>query len=220
MPVMLGRTVPTAEQSAMLEAIESLRVMLLHAARKDNLRIFVVTSPEGGEGKTSLACQLAASLARSGHKTLLIDSDLRDPAVHEHFEVSRGPGLSEVLRGEAVADTVIHPTMLEGLAILPAGLADRTSIQALTGDSLPRLLTLLKEHFEFILIDSSPVLPVADTMQLAQHADAVLLAALRGVSRLPALYAAQQRLATLGIRILGAVLAGDNASSYGYTKKS
>ncbi len=210
----------SANQPAMTEAVDSLRVMLLHAAKTENLRSFVVTSPEVGEGKTTLACGLASSLAHCGYKTLLMDCDLREPTAHDRFDLPRGPGLSEVLRGEAVLDTVIHPTAVEGLALLPAGQADRHAIQALTRDDLSQMLKTLREHFDFIIIDSSPVLPVADTIQLAQHADAVLLAALRGVSRLPAIYAAQQRLGMLGIRIVGAVLAGDRASSYGYQKRS
>jgi polysaccharide biosynthesis transport protein len=209
---------PGPDQLPMLEAVDALRTVLLYAARNQQFRTIMVTSPQVGEGKTSLACQLASSLARSGRRTLLLDLDLRNPSAHTHFDVPQGPGVSEALRGEAVLDKVLYPTGLEGLSVLPAGHADRLAIQALGREELAELLTTLQKDFDFIVIDTSPVLPVADTIQIGQHVDAVLLTVLRGVSRLPALYAAQQRLSALGIRILGAVLTGDTTEGYGIVR--
>jgi len=203
------------EQLAVLEAVDAVRTVLLHAARAEKFHTLMVTSPGMGEGKTSLACQLAASLARSGRKTLLMDCDLRNPVAHLPFRVPLAPGVCEVLRGEALLEAVVHPTDQENLALLPAGQLDRVALQALNQDELQTVFTLLKDSFEFVVIDSSPVLPVADALLIGQHADAVLLSVLRNVSRLPAIYAAQQKLASLGVRILGAVLAGDTANSYG-----
>ena len=87
-------------QSHLTESVDSARTMLLHAARVEKLQIVMITSALAGEGKTSLASHLAASLARTGRRTLLVDSDLRNPTLHRLFERSRAPGLSELLRGE------------------------------------------------------------------------------------------------------------------------
>jgi capsular exopolysaccharide synthesis family protein len=195
-----------ALQAQLQEAVDGVRTMLLHAARSEELRVIMVTSACGGEGKTSVATQLAASLARAWRKTLLIDGDLRSPAAHKLMEVPCEPGLSEVLRGEVTADDAIRPTPVSRLSILPAGHWDNPAIQALAQDNVATLFEQLKSQYDFIIVDSSPVLPVADTLLLGQHMDGVLFSILRDVSRAPEVYAAQQRLAPLGIRTLGAVV--------------
>lgn len=197
-----------ALQAQLQEAVDGVRTMLLHASRSEELRVIMVTSACGGEGKTSVATQLAASLARAWRKTLLIDGDLRSPAAHKLMDVPCEPGLSEVLRGEVTADDAIRPTPVSRLSILPAGHWDNPAIQALAQDSVATLFEQLKSQYDFIIVDSSPVLPVADTLLLGQHMDGVLFSILRDVSRAPEVYAAQQRLAPLGIRTLGAVVIG------------
>ena len=183
--------------------------MLLHAARTEKLHTVMVTSALGGEGKTSLASQLAASLARAWRKTLLIDGDLRNPAAHKLFDVPQEPGFCEVLRGEAAVNDSVRPTSLSRLWIMPAGQWDAHAVQALAQENVHDLFEQLKQQYDFIVVDSSPVLPVADALLLGQHVDGVLLSVLRDVSRTPAVYAAQQRLNNLSIRTLGAVVIGD-----------
>jgi polysaccharide biosynthesis transport protein len=197
-----------AQQAQLQEAIDGVRTMLLHAARSEELRVIMVTSACGGEGKTSVASQLAASLARAWRKTLLIDGDLRSPAAHKLFDLPRDPGFCEVLRGEVAVEDAIQPAPVSRLSVLPAGHWDSQAGQALAQDDVAALFEKLKSQYDFIVVDSSPVLPVADAMLLGQHADGVLFSILRDVSRAPEVYAAQQRLAPLGIRTLGAVVIG------------
>lgn len=207
----------TAEWHTMLaESVDSARTMLLHAARDGSLRIAMVTSAVGGEGKTSLTTHLAASLARAGRKTLLVDCDLRNPAAHRLFELPQAPGFSELLRGEAQVADVIRPTPAENLWLVPAGRCDAEALAILAQDGAQKLFDELRPQFDFILVDSSPVLPVADSLLLAQHVDGVLFSLLREVSRLPKVYAAYQRLAMLGVPMLGAVVNGTQADRYGY----
>ena len=176
----------------------------------------MVASAVSGEGKTSLASHLAASLARGGRRTLLVDGDLRNPAVHQLFGLSAGPGFAELLRGEVEPVQVVQNTPLENLSVLAAGAADRRALQALAQDGVVRtVFDELKEQYDFLIVDVSPVLPVADALLIGEHADAVLLSVLRNVSRLPAVHAAQQRLAALGIRVLGAVVIGEGLEAYG-----
>jgi len=203
------------EQGVMMESVDAIRTVLLHEARNEIFRVLLVTSAGTGEGKTSLACHLAASLARGGRKTLLIDGDLRNPAVHKQFDLPQEPGFGDVLRGGASWTEVIRETGLDHLSVIPAGQGDRLAIKALAQGDLGGLFEPLREEFDFIILDSCPVLAVADAMMLSQQADAVLFSVLRNVSRLPAVYAAQQRLTALGIRILGTVVTGDKLNTYG-----
>jgi succinoglycan biosynthesis transport protein ExoP len=193
------------------EAVDAVRTLLLHASRTEALRVVMVTSADSGEGKTTLASPLAASLSRSWRQTLLIDGDLRHPASHALFQLPPEPGLSEVLRNEVQVADAIRATPLSRLWVLPAGAWDDHAIQALAQDDVRTLIEELKQQYDFIVIDSPPVLPVADSLLLGQHVDGVLFSILRDVSRAPAVYAAQQKLQPLGIRILGAVMVGDNA---------
>jgi capsular exopolysaccharide synthesis family protein len=197
------------------ESVDAVRTLLLHAAHSEGLRVVMVTSAVGGEGKTSLSCHLAASLARSGRKTLLVDGDMRNPSCHRMFEVELESGLSELLRGEIEVTEAIHTTPAPTLSVLPAGQCDAVALQSMAQGNLKPIFAQLREQFDFIIVDSCPVLPVADSLLLGQQADAVLLSLLRDVSRMPKVYAAYQRLAMLGIRMLGAVVSGTQEAAYG-----
>jgi capsular exopolysaccharide synthesis family protein len=205
-------------QALLAEAVDAIRTQLLHAAQRDSLRVVMVSSALGGEGKTSLASHLAASLARAGRKTLLIDGDLRNPGLNRQFHVPLEPGFGEVLRGEVKAEEAIQPIAGTRLALLPAGRWTSEAIQALAQNGIRPIFDMLKGQFDFLLLDSSPVLPVADALLLGQHVDAVILSVLRDVSRLPSVHAARQRLTTLGIRVLGTVVIGadDEVGKLGY----
>ena len=221
MPIEARRPLPgpngsyLPEQAPFLEAVDSLRTLLLRAANMDGVHVVMVTSAGGGEGKTSLAAHLAASLARGWRNTLLIDADLRNPSASALFDQYEAPGLSEMLRGETTADDVIKPTTLPRLSLLPAGRCDTYTLQALAQEEVGNMVRHLKQEYDFIIIDVSPVLPVPDAIMIGQLVDAVILSVLRNVSRLPAVYAAQQRLAALDIPIFGAVVIGESANVYG-----
>jgi capsular exopolysaccharide synthesis family protein len=190
------------------ESIDATRTMLLHASRMGSVQVLLVTSAMPGEGKTSLASHLAASLARSGLKTLLIDGDLRNPTAHLLFELPNGPGFCALLRGEARPAEVTVPTAVPGLWFLSAGNWCGLSAQGLAQNRNRVVLGQLRRDYDFIVIDSSPVLPVTDALLLGQSVDAAVLSILRDVSRLPNVYTASQRLSAVGVQILGAVVNG------------
>jgi len=206
------------EHTMLAEAVDGVRTQLLHAARREARRVVMVTSAIAGEGKTSLASHLAASLARSAYKTLLIDGDMRNPAAHRQLGVPVQPGLAEVLRGELPLPQALRDTAVAGLSILTAGRSDRQAIQTLARDGFQKILERVKGEYDFIILDACPVLPVADALLLGQHADAVVMAVLRNVSRLPAVYEAQRRLASLNIPMLGAVVLGESTDTYGVSR--
>jgi capsular exopolysaccharide synthesis family protein len=207
---LFGRRVApdAAARSLLTESVDAARALLLHMARQESLRVVMVTSAVGGEGKTSLVSHLAASMARAGLKTLLIDGDLRNPTAHLLFDVPGEAGFSEALRGEIDAASATHPSALPGLSVLPAGKWDDRAAQALSLGRAGTILDRLRQEYDFILLDSSPVLPVADALLLGQHADGILVSVLCQVSRMVSLFAALQRVQALGLRTLGVVVNG------------
>lgn len=199
----------------LMESIDSARAMLMHVARNEGLRIVMIASAVKGEGKTSLACHLAISLARSNRRTLLIDCDLRCPSAHQMFEMEMsGPGVCDLLRGEAGIDEAVQLTPAPGLSLIHAGQCDARAIEALSQGTLQGIFDDLRDQYDQIIVDTAPILPVADTLQISQHVDAVLFSILREESRLPKVYAAYERLTKLGIRVIGAIVAGVRVDQY------
>jgi capsular exopolysaccharide synthesis family protein len=195
-------------QSVLTESVDAIRTMILHASRAEKLQVLMVTSAMPGEGKTSLASHLAASLARAGRKTLLVDCDLRNPSLHRLFDMEAAPGFGELIQGECGMDEAIEETPSPNLWLLPAGECDSPALDALSQTGPQAVFEKLREHFDFIVVDSSPVLPVTDSLLIGQYADGLIFSILNNVSRLPRVYAAYQRLAMLDIRMLGAVVNG------------
>ena len=115
----------------LLESVDATRTMLVHAARSGNYRVVMITSALPGEGKTSLSSHLATSLARSGLKTLLIDADLRSPSIHQLFELTQEPGISELLRGESSLEDVLASTSVAELSVITAGKSDFRTLRIL-----------------------------------------------------------------------------------------
>jgi capsular exopolysaccharide synthesis family protein len=204
----------------LLESVDTARTMLLRAAQSNSLRVVMITSATGGEGKTWLSVQLASSLAYAGRKTLLVDCDLRKPTAHRAFGLEPGPGLGAVLQGAAKVEEALRQTDLEGLWVLPAGPEDFGAIRALAQDGIKPVLDQVRQQFDLIVLDSCPVLPVADSLLIAQHADAVVFSLLAEVSTLPATCTAWKRLEALGVPLLGAVFSGVRGSGYGYGYRS
>ena len=201
-------------QNHLMESVDATRIMLTHTARAESLRVVLVTSAVGGEGKTSLSSHLATSLARSGQKTLLIDGDFRRPMVHRLFDQPPSPGFCELVRGELLTDEAVRPTSINNLWVIPAGEYDENALSVLAQPRSRNLFDQLREQFDFVIVDSAPVLPVADTLLLGQHVDAALFSILRDVSQVPKVQAAYGRMAALGVPILGAVMSGTNVDSH------
>lgn len=202
--------------SVLTESIDSARTMLLRDAKLESMNVVMIASAMGGEGKTTLSCHLSTSIARAGRNIVLVDCDMRRPSVHKVFDLPLSPGLCEVLRGEAKLEECIHSVSPEGLSVIPAGRINQQVLQSLARDGMGPVLDQLRTWFDFVLVDSSPVLPVTDSLLIAQHVDAVIFSIRRDVSRLAKVSAACQRLNMLGIPMLGAVVIGLDDGSYGF----
>ena len=177
----------------------------------------MVTRAVDGEGKTTLASNLAMSLARAGRKTLLIDCDLRRPAAHQLFEQPLQPGFSEVMLNEVELPDAVRPTPTDpNLFLLTAGLWDRNVVQELAKTGITSIFEL-RDEFDFILVDSHPVLAATDSLLIAQHVDAVIVSLMRDVSQMHNVHRACQQLTNLGIRVFGAVVSGMPVKTFGKT---
>jgi capsular exopolysaccharide synthesis family protein len=178
--------------------------------------VVLVSSAVGGEGKTTLATHLSLSLARSGHRTLLVDFDLRHPAIDRVLDVPLEPGVAEVLRKEIDYPEAVQETSLKNLYVLPAGRADRRLLASLANGVVRTLFQRLRADYQFILVDTSPILPVPDARFLCRHVDGVVFSVLRDVSNVPNILAACEVLAGFGVRPIGAVVTASAGESYYY----
>jgi capsular exopolysaccharide synthesis family protein len=197
------------------ESIDGVAARLLHKASTEQSRVILISSAMAGEGKTTLATQLAMSLARHLRRTVLVDFDLRRPALDGVFGLPLDPGVCEALRNKEDVTGMVRPTTTEHLSVLPAGHWDRQAMAALANGAAGPLFKQLREKYDFVIVDSSPILPVADTRFVSQHADAVILSVFRDVSEAPKIQAACEILEAFGAHNLETVVTGGRGFSYG-----
>jgi len=173
----------TDKDSLAAEKFRFLGVRLRQLQQTRPLKRVLITSTIPQEGKSMVAANLACTLARRTHqKTLLVDGDLRRPSVARLFGLGKTPGLSEWLQGERSPMTSIYHLEDAGLWVLPAGNSPRNPLEAMQSGRLSGLMEQLTSWFDWVIIDSPPVLPLADTSVWMRMADGVLLVARHGTS--------------------------------------
>ncbi|HUR52963.1 MAG TPA: CpsD/CapB family tyrosine-protein kinase, partial [Gemmataceae bacterium] len=165
-----------------------------------------VTSAVSGEGKTTLSGHLAISLARAGFRVLLVDADMHAPTAHDLFDVPAAPGLSELLRGEVEVDGATSLTHIPGLSVLPVGRWTLATHRALVGDRWRCVKYALLSKYDYVVIDTSPLLLVSDTLLLAREADGVVISVLIGVSQTARVAETVGRLQRVGAGLAGVVV--------------
>ena len=172
-------------------------------------RSVLITSAIGGEGKTTLAAQLAARCGNAGMSTLLIDSDFRRAALCPLLDVpADGPGLSDVLKDEASLDEVAIPVQGGTFYLLPAGTPVQDTGRLLQSPKFGQLMNQLRQLYDLIIIDSPPVLPVPDALILGRWTDGAVIAVRYDISRFPQVERARRQLDNAGITVLGTVING------------
>ncbi len=209
----------TDPQTPECEQYRTLRTQLFHAAEKKPLQTVTITSTLAGEGKTSTVINLALAIAQSKEKrVLVIDGDLRRPNVAAYLGIRAKTGLGEVLNGEAEPlDTIFT---LEGyeLYILPVSREVANPTELLSSERWAAMITELRRYFDFILVDSPPVMPFADVRLLANHTDAVMLVVRAGMASYDTVEKAIEALPSG--KMLGVVLNGvehiEEAGYYDY----
>ena len=148
--------------------------MLLGKAERN--KSILITSAAPGEGKTTMASELAASFALNEQKTILVDLDLRKPRVHTLFPgVNESLGISEVLSGQADLAVVVQRTNVQGLHVICAGTKPPNPSELLQEDEIADIISKLCEYYDRVIVDTPPVLPVSDTRLIAQHVQTVIL---------------------------------------------
>lgn len=203
----VSRSRKRPNDSHVSECVDGIRAVVSQTGR-ESPRVILVTSAVEHEGKTTFAAQLAASLARSGKRTLLLDGDLRHPNVHLALGLDLRAGLPEVLRGEVSADEAVQPTAIDGLFAVTGGTCDYAAITALSRPESAAVVKHYREGFDHVVIDAGPVLAFADVLLLGQLSDIAIVATMRDVSRMPQVTSAVDRLRSVGVRVLGAVVNG------------
>ncbi|NLE44081.1 MAG: polysaccharide biosynthesis tyrosine autokinase [Chloroflexi bacterium] len=198
------------------EAFRNLRTSIQFAAVDGPLRTLLISSPLAAEGKTFTAANLAAVLAQGGQRVILVDCDLRKPMQHHMFELPREPGVTSVLlhpeqRAEALRDTGI-----EHLRVMPAGARTHNPAELLASSAFHSLVSWLGEQADVVILDSAPLLAVADAAILANTCDGTVLVVEANETRLPVAAQALERLATVEARLLGVVINRLSRSRRGY----
>ncbi len=188
------------------EAYKTLRTNLMFSQAVQALRTVVVTSASPGEGKTTTVSNLGIAFAQQNLRVLLIDCDLRRSRLHAAFNLSRSPGLTELLLGQVDQDEAVKPTEMPGLYVLPAGVAPPNPSEMLGGQKMRAALQSLSEAFDLIILDTPPILAASDGAILATLADGVVVVLKAGSTESEAAQQAMHQLKAVGARIVGAVL--------------
>jgi succinoglycan biosynthesis transport protein ExoP len=189
-----------------IEAFRVIRTNVLFSSADQGSRSLLVTSTSPGEGKSLVASNLAMSLGQIGDRVLLIDADMRKPRVHEIFDVPQEPGLSNLLVGNAKTSEALRKAGPSGLWLLPAGRIPPNAVELLGSQRFHEFLRSLAADFEWVVIDSPPVMAVADAAVVAHSATDVLFVVGAEMTARQAAQRAIERLQQARARMLGAVL--------------
>ncbi|MGE3343044.1 MAG: GumC family protein [Vicinamibacterales bacterium] len=198
------------------EAFRSIRTNVLFSSADAGSKSLVITSTAPGEGKTLVSSNLAVSLAMAGQRVLLIDADMRRPKAHEMFSLPLEPGLSNVLVGGAKASEAVRKTAVAGLWVLCAGKHPPNPAELLGSQRLRDFLVSLRAHFDWVVLDSPPVMAVTDAALVSHFANGVVFVVgsemtSRGVAK-----AALEQLDSAKAKYVGAILNNVDLQRHGY----
>jgi len=196
-----------AGASTAMDGVRMLRTNLLMAQAQQPLRTVAITGGGAGDGASTIAANLGVALAQSGHKTVIVDADVRGATLHEAFDVSNASGLTSLLtRPDQPWTQAASGTSIPGLTVLPSGPAADNAVDLLGSDRFPRLLEQIQQEADFVVIDTPAVLTASEGLAVAAACDAVVLVARRGRTRGDALHGAAMALRHGGVRVIGVVM--------------
>src|SRR5437588_4991829 len=207
-----GRMLGAAEPSPLVESYRLVQTMVAQWAGRG---LIVVTSPTGGEGKTTTVAHLAAALAETGHSVVAISADLRRPRLHDYLDRPREPGLTDLLRGAPDVRRLTDlnlATGLRGVRFVASGASVRNPAPLI--DQLGHHLKEARELANFVLVDAPPLLVASEAADIARHADGVLLVVRAGRTSIGAAARSVELLERLGVPVLGAVLVGGDKARW------
>jgi len=193
------------------EAYRSVRTALFFGRPQQNDRVIQVCSPEPGDGKTTSTANLAIAVAQSGKRVLLIDADLRRPTVHQLFGLPQDVGLSDVLRREIEWTNAVRDSGIDGLSILTSGQPPENPAELLSTADLSSLLKAARSEFDYVFVDTPPLLAVSDPCIISPHVDGMLLVVRMQKNKRPAVIRTKDMLNAHGIELFG-IIANDMGS--------
>ncbi len=202
--------IPEAKEGhehATTEALQTLRTALILASRGDKGQVLVVTSAIPGEGKTTIASELSGTLARAGSSVLLTDADLRKPKVHRHFDIDNTQGLTTLMVETGEFDEIlVDAPDIAGLKILTTGPLPPNPPELFAKPRFDAFLKEVREHFDWIVIDTPPIASVTDPVICASHADMALVVVRYANARYPIIRDALRHLSRSGVHLPGILL--------------
>jgi capsular exopolysaccharide synthesis family protein len=205
--VVRGQKVYLEPKSVIAEAYRTIRTAVFFGVPKGEAKTILITSPDAGDGKSTLASNLAIAMAQAGQKTLILDADFRKPVQHNIFDFENGRGLSSVLAGTITLDEAIQAGPVEGLDILSCGPEVPNPSEILNSDAFAEILKgELTKRYDRIIVDSPPVGTVADSQILSAGCDITLLVLRAEKSTRKHSQQARDVLQSVGGRLLGAVV--------------
>jgi len=197
-------------KSAVSEAFRSLRTSLMFSTPQGMPKTLLVTSPGPGEGKTTTAINLATVMAQNGAKVLIIDADLRKPRLHRDFKVPHAPGLTNRIAGVNGSDdntsSAIVPTTVDGLFIMPSGSQAPNPAELLSSERMRKIIAMASRAFDVVVIDTAPILGLADSLVLSRAVDGVIMVMAAGKTTKTSVKACVRRLNQVQAPLLGQVL--------------
>jgi capsular exopolysaccharide synthesis family protein len=206
-----------APSSVESEAFRVLRTHVLISCKQGSGTIVQLTSANQGDGKSTMIANLAINIAQAGRRVLLVDCDLRRPRINNLFSVEAPKGLSTILSGETKIHEALFTTEVPNLVVLPCGASPGNPSELLESEAFGQFIQGSRQKFDVILLDTPPVLPVADPCIVARHSDFVLLTVRLGKDNRSQTARAIELLSEAGANLMGVVVNGVQPSShYGY----
>ena len=193
------------DRSSIAEAFRELRTNLQFLEVDDPPRVLVVTSALPAEGKSTTAINIALALAEAEHNVALVDGDMRRPKLHDYLDLIGSVGFSTVLTGRAALHEVLQKTRFSGLTVLTAGSVPPNPSELLGSMSAHKVLNELRSGFDYVIVDSSPLLAATDAAVLSAASDGVLIISRYAETRREQLAHGVGNLKNVGARILGAI---------------
>ena len=203
-------------EGAVVEALRSIRLNLVHAYGSAGPLVVTVTSPGSGDGKSFTSSNLAVSFADAGHRTLLIDADIRRGALHRALGVQRKPGLIDFLAGQASRDEIIQHTSVSGVEFIGCGSRKNAGPELLASATMSQFLIGLRSKYSVIIIDSAPLGAGVDPLVLGSLTGNLVLVLRTGYTDREFAMAKLEAVGRLPIRVLGVVLNDVRSEGYDY----
>ncbi len=201
-----GLIVHELPKSVIAESFRIVRTIMMTSIVDNNIKLIMVTSAVQDEGKTFIASNLAYAIAKTGKKTLLVDSDLREPRLDKVFNVSREPGLSDHLTGTSYLESITKTTMTPNLSIITCGFIPPNPSEILESTVMEKFCNDVKYMFDIVVFDTPPSLTVTDALALSSKMDGVVITIKSGSTVKKAVKRCISQLVRSKCKILGAVI--------------